>query len=116
MRCRSTTSSARTNRVRRCLWRRRWPTRPTGAPTPAANSSMAFLPSWNDLPSEFVMIERSATDLLALLSRGEATSEALTGAFLQSIRTRDPQVRAFLHVDAASALAQARAVDARRRN
>ena len=57
---------------------------------------------------------KSATDLLALLSRGEVTSEALTSAFLQAIREREPKVQAFLHVDEASALGQARAVDARR--
>jgi aspartyl-tRNA(Asn)/glutamyl-tRNA(Gln) amidotransferase subunit A len=60
------------------------------------------------------MIERSATDLLGLLSRGEVTSEALTAAYLQAIRQRDPQVRAFLHVDETSAREQARDVDARR--
>ena len=62
------------------------------------------------------MIKRSATELLALLSRGEITSETLTGAFLQSIRTRDPKVQAFLHVDEDKALAQARAVDQRRKS
>jgi aspartyl-tRNA(Asn)/glutamyl-tRNA(Gln) amidotransferase subunit A len=61
------------------------------------------------------MIERSAIDLLGLLHRGEFTSEALTGAFLQSIRDREPVVRAFLQVDEALVLAQARAVDARRK-
>jgi aspartyl-tRNA(Asn)/glutamyl-tRNA(Gln) amidotransferase subunit A len=61
------------------------------------------------------MIEFSATDLLALLSRGEITSEALTGQFLDAIRRREPRVRAFLHVDESAALGQARAVDARRR-
>src|ERR671935_1189273 len=61
------------------------------------------------------MIERSATDLLASLARGEITSEALTGRFLDAIRRREPRVRAFLHVDESAALGQARAVDARRR-
>src|SRR5271165_6720890 len=61
------------------------------------------------------MIEQSATDLLAALTRGDLTSEAVTTAFLQTIRERDPKVRAFLHVDEAGALEQARAIDARRK-
>jgi aspartyl-tRNA(Asn)/glutamyl-tRNA(Gln) amidotransferase subunit A len=61
------------------------------------------------------MIERTATELLGLLSRGETTSEALTAAFLQAIRERDGRVRAFLHVDEPRALEQARAIDERHR-
>jgi aspartyl-tRNA(Asn)/glutamyl-tRNA(Gln) amidotransferase subunit A len=61
------------------------------------------------------MIERTAGELLQLLSRGESTAEALTGAFFQAIRRREPQVRAFLHLDEPGALAQARDVDERRR-
>ncbi len=60
------------------------------------------------------LIERTAAELLAVLGRGEVTSEALTAEFLQAIRQRDSLVRAFLHVDEASALDQARAVDAKR--
>ena len=45
------------------------------------------------------MIERTATELPALLSRGEITAEALTDQYLQAIRQRDPQVQAFLHVE-----------------
>jgi aspartyl-tRNA(Asn)/glutamyl-tRNA(Gln) amidotransferase subunit A len=61
------------------------------------------------------LIERTAVELLHLLSRGETTSEALTGAFLQAIRQREPRLQAFLHVDETGALDQARAVDERRR-
>ena len=61
------------------------------------------------------MIEQSTTALLALLSRGEVTSESLTDAYLRSIRERDARVRAFLHVDETSALTQAGAIDARRK-
>jgi aspartyl-tRNA(Asn)/glutamyl-tRNA(Gln) amidotransferase subunit A len=61
------------------------------------------------------LIERTATDLLQLLARGNVSSEALTTQFLQAIRQRDPQVKAFLHVDENAALEQARAVDARRK-
>src|SRR4051812_15216896 len=62
------------------------------------------------------LIERTATELLALQSRGEATAEAITDAFLAAIRARDPQVKAFLHVDADAARRQARAVDQKRKN
>ena len=57
----------------------------------------------------------AAADLLASLSAGAVSAEALTDQFLQAIRERDPQVRAFLHVDEADALSQARAVDAKRK-
>ncbi|MHB1424264.1 MAG: Asp-tRNA(Asn)/Glu-tRNA(Gln) amidotransferase subunit GatA [Gemmataceae bacterium] len=60
------------------------------------------------------MLERTATELSDLLARREISAEALTRAFLQAIRERDPQVRAFLHVDESGALEQAHSVDARR--
>jgi aspartyl-tRNA(Asn)/glutamyl-tRNA(Gln) amidotransferase subunit A len=62
------------------------------------------------------MIERTATELSDLLARREVTAETLTQQFLQSIRRRDAQVQAFLHIDEFGALEQARGVDARRRN
>jgi len=61
------------------------------------------------------MIERTAVELLTLLSRREITSEELTGQFLEAIRQREPKVKAFLHVNEAAALEQARAVDGQRR-
>jgi aspartyl-tRNA(Asn)/glutamyl-tRNA(Gln) amidotransferase subunit A len=61
------------------------------------------------------MICQPAVELLRLLFRGDISSEALTSAFLDAIRQRDPKVRAFLHVDASAALAQARAVDVKRK-
>jgi aspartyl-tRNA(Asn)/glutamyl-tRNA(Gln) amidotransferase subunit A len=61
------------------------------------------------------MIDRTACDLLGLLSRGEVGAEELTRQFLAALRRRDPAVRAFLLVDEDGALAQARAVDERRR-
>ena len=60
------------------------------------------------------MIEQTAAALLQLLSRGDITAEALTAAFLTAIRQREPAVQAFLHVDEAGALEQARAIDRRR--
>src|SRR5205823_189572 len=65
--------------------------------------------------SSLLMIERTATDLLRLQSQGDAGAEDIASEFLQSIRRRDPKVRAFLHVDEAGVLEQARAVDAKRR-
>jgi aspartyl-tRNA(Asn)/glutamyl-tRNA(Gln) amidotransferase subunit A len=60
------------------------------------------------------MTERPASELLPLLRRGEVSAEALTGQFLDAIRRREPHVRAFLHLDEADALAQARAIDRKR--
>ena len=62
------------------------------------------------------MIERTASELLSLLNQGAITAEELTGQFLQAIRQRDPLVKAFLHVDEAAALQQAREVDQRRQH
>jgi aspartyl-tRNA(Asn)/glutamyl-tRNA(Gln) amidotransferase subunit A len=62
------------------------------------------------------MLAGTALELLALLDRGEITSEGLTGQYLQAIQERDPKVKAFLHVDEPRALEQARAVDARRKS
>jgi aspartyl-tRNA(Asn)/glutamyl-tRNA(Gln) amidotransferase subunit A len=61
------------------------------------------------------MIERSATELLGLLSGGEVAALDLTEQFLDAIRRREPQVKAFLLVDADGAREQARAIDERRR-
>ena len=47
--------------------------------------------------------------------QGES-AEPITRAFLDAIRDRDGRVKAFLHVDEAAALEQARAVDAKRKN
>jgi aspartyl-tRNA(Asn)/glutamyl-tRNA(Gln) amidotransferase subunit A len=58
---------------------------------------------------------RPATELLALLAKGDVTSESLTCQFLDAIRQRDPQVQAFLSVDEQRAIAQAQSIDARRR-
>src|SRR5262245_34135597 len=60
------------------------------------------------------MTDRTATELLDLLAKGDVTSEALTGQFLQAVRKWEPQLGAFLHVDEPGALEQARAVDAKR--
>jgi aspartyl-tRNA(Asn)/glutamyl-tRNA(Gln) amidotransferase subunit A len=61
------------------------------------------------------MLECTACELLDLMAKGDASAEAVTQSFLQTIRQRDRRIRAFLHVDEAQALTQARAVDAKRR-
>jgi aspartyl-tRNA(Asn)/glutamyl-tRNA(Gln) amidotransferase subunit A len=60
------------------------------------------------------MLKHSAIELVGLLARGEITAEALTASSLDAIRRLDPRIRAFLHVDEAGALTQARSVDAKR--
>jgi aspartyl-tRNA(Asn)/glutamyl-tRNA(Gln) amidotransferase subunit A len=62
------------------------------------------------------MIERTASELLELLNRGEVSSESLTSQFLTAIQEREPKVRAFLSVDKERALSQARAVDQKRKH
>jgi aspartyl-tRNA(Asn)/glutamyl-tRNA(Gln) amidotransferase subunit A len=61
------------------------------------------------------MIRRSAVELHGILNQGAVTAKTLTQQFLDAIRQRDPQIRAFLHVDEAAALAQAQAVDQKRK-
>ena len=60
------------------------------------------------------LIEKTATELLALQATGGASAVEIAEAFLASIRSREPAVQAFLLVDEASVRAQAASVDARR--
>ncbi|WP_020475329.1 Asp-tRNA(Asn)/Glu-tRNA(Gln) amidotransferase subunit GatA [Zavarzinella formosa] len=62
------------------------------------------------------MIERTAAELIALQAKGEATAEAITDAFLASIKARDGEVKAYQFVDEALAREQAKAVDAKRKS
>jgi len=61
------------------------------------------------------MIENTAGELLSLLSRSDISAETLTQSFLDAIRGRDGNIKAFLHVDEAAALEQARTVDGKRK-
>ena len=60
------------------------------------------------------MITQSAAAMSEALSKGEVTSVELTQAHLDRIASVDSSVKAFLHVDAEGALAQAARVDADR--
>lgn len=62
------------------------------------------------------MIRSSASEMASKLASGEITSVALTQAHLDQIAAVDKDVHAFLHVDTQGALAQAAAVDAKRKN
>ncbi|GAA0836644.1 Asp-tRNA(Asn)/Glu-tRNA(Gln) amidotransferase subunit GatA [Streptosporangium amethystogenes subsp. fukuiense] len=60
------------------------------------------------------LIHKTAADLGALIAAGEVSAVEVAQAHLDRIAAVDPQVNAFLHVDAETTLEQARAVDARR--
>ena len=59
-------------------------------------------------------LELSAIDLVAAVANGDLTAVECTQAALDRIAALDPGTNAFLHVDKASALAAAEAVDAKR--
>ena len=60
------------------------------------------------------MINKTAAEMSSALASGEVTSVALTKQHLERIADFDKKVKAFLHVDSESALAQAASVDADR--
>ena len=60
------------------------------------------------------IIQKTATEQLALLNSGALTSVELTQAYLNQIEQVDGQVGAFLRVETESALAQAAAIDQKR--
>ena len=62
------------------------------------------------------MIRNSASEMASKLASGEITSVALTQAHLDQISAVDKDVHAFLYVDTEGAIAQAAAVDAKRKS
>jgi len=60
------------------------------------------------------LIKKTAAELAAAVTAGEASAVEITREHLDRIAAVDGEVRAFLHVAADDALAQARAVDQRR--
>ncbi|MFO0803907.1 MAG: Asp-tRNA(Asn)/Glu-tRNA(Gln) amidotransferase subunit GatA [Gemmataceae bacterium] len=60
------------------------------------------------------MIEKTATELLAMQAAGQASAAEIAEAFLASIRQREPKLHAFLHVDEPAVRERAKAIDAKR--
>jgi aspartyl-tRNA(Asn)/glutamyl-tRNA(Gln) amidotransferase subunit A len=60
------------------------------------------------------VIKKTAAELAALIASGEASAAEVAQAHLDRINAVDGSVKAFLHVDEETVLAQARAVDAKR--
>ncbi|MFO0896105.1 MAG: Asp-tRNA(Asn)/Glu-tRNA(Gln) amidotransferase subunit GatA [Pirellulales bacterium] len=61
------------------------------------------------------MIHASASELHSQLTAGKVSSAELTAAYLEQIERHDGRVKAFLRVDRDKALAQAAAIDAKRK-
>jgi aspartyl-tRNA(Asn)/glutamyl-tRNA(Gln) amidotransferase subunit A len=61
------------------------------------------------------IIGATAVELLKRLDRGDVQSVEIVAAYLDEIARNDGRVNAFLHVDRERALAQARAIDEKRR-
>lgn len=70
---------------------------------------------WSRKQSVMSIIGATAAELLLRLERGDVSSAEVTTACLDAIVARDPQVQAYLHVDRERALAQAAAIDERRK-
>jgi aspartyl-tRNA(Asn)/glutamyl-tRNA(Gln) amidotransferase subunit A len=60
------------------------------------------------------VIKKTAAELAALIASGEASAAEVAQAHLDRINAVDGSVKAFLHVDEETVLAQARAVDVKR--
>ncbi|MEZ6139569.1 MAG: Asp-tRNA(Asn)/Glu-tRNA(Gln) amidotransferase subunit GatA [Zavarzinella sp.] len=61
------------------------------------------------------LIETTATELLKLQASGAASSLDITKAFLAHIDQHETRIQAFMHVDRDGAVAQAEAIDAKRK-
>ena len=64
--------------------------------------------------TDTTIIKLTAAEIAAKIASGELTAVEVTEAHLARIEAVDEKVHAFLHVDREGALAQARAVDAKR--
>jgi aspartyl-tRNA(Asn)/glutamyl-tRNA(Gln) amidotransferase subunit A len=64
---------------------------------------------------QLAMTDRSCADLLSLQASGDLTAEAIARGCLGAVKERDGRVQAFLHVDEADILSQAKRVDDKRR-
>ena len=62
------------------------------------------------------IIGATSGELLQRLERGDVSAVEITSAFLDSIAVNDGRIKAFLHVDYDDAMAQARAVDDKRKS
>ncbi|MBY0513452.1 MAG: Asp-tRNA(Asn)/Glu-tRNA(Gln) amidotransferase subunit GatA [Gemmataceae bacterium] len=60
------------------------------------------------------LADLTAAELLAAQAAGRATAAEIADAFLAAIRTREPKLQAFLHVDEEAVRKRAAAVDAKR--
>ncbi len=61
------------------------------------------------------MIEKTATELLALQAAGKATAAEIADAFLAACRAREPKLKAFVSLDEEAVRRQAVAIDAKRK-
>lgn len=61
------------------------------------------------------MTEHSCAELVRLQAQGELTAEAIARRYLDAVHERDGKVKAFLRIDDDDVLAQAKAVDTKRR-
>lgn len=60
------------------------------------------------------LVELTSAELLALQAKGDVTAEAIADDYLAAIKQREPQIKAFLHINDEAARDQARAIDVRR--
>jgi aspartyl-tRNA(Asn)/glutamyl-tRNA(Gln) amidotransferase subunit A len=62
------------------------------------------------------LIAKTASELLTLQESGQVSAREITQSFLDAIVQHDPKIQAFVHLNAEDSLAQADAVDAKRRS
>jgi len=62
------------------------------------------------------LIEKSATELLALQASAQATAVEIADAFLSAAREREPKLKSFMLLDDADVRRQAAAIDGKRKS